>query len=136
MNTHRTFLVTTLLLAFTLVHSPAQIAPPATFAPSPTPIQQNQIPAPDQIAVNVLGAVNSPSRLLLPRGATLLDAIAAVGGLNNTANAAKVLLIHRTTGEKAASVKIDLRPILAGVANAATLRDGDTVMVPQRLISF
>ncbi len=37
-------------------------------------------PKPAQITVNVLGAVNKPSRVTLSKGATILDALASAGG--------------------------------------------------------
>lgn len=86
-----------------------------------------------QIVVNVLGEVNRPSRIVLPKGGTILDAIAAAGGLTKLGNPAKTILIHKSAGEKPDSTKLDLRPILSGAAKDITLRDGDTVVVGQAL---
>jgi protein involved in polysaccharide export with SLBB domain len=120
--TTKTLLASVTMMALTLLRSPAQIPQ----APSPSPI-------PDQITVNVLGEVNKPSRIALPRGGTLLDAVAAAEGFTRMANTSKILLIHKTMGEKPDSVRIDLRPILAGIARDVTLRDGDTVVVGQAI---
>jgi protein involved in polysaccharide export with SLBB domain len=121
----RTLLASVFILALTLHQSPAQQPQPL---PQPPP-QQIQVPAPDQIAVNILGEVNRPARIILQKGATLLDAIASAGGFTRTANPSRVILIHKSAGEKPDSVHIDLKPILNGVAKDVPLRDGDTVNV-------
>jgi protein involved in polysaccharide export with SLBB domain len=113
----KTLLVSVIMLAVTLVQSPAQIT-----QISPTPV-------PEQITVNVLGEVNRPARMTLPKGGTLLDAIALAGGFTRMANTATVILIHKTTGDKPDSVKINIKPILAGEAKDILLRDGDTLNI-------
>jgi polysaccharide export outer membrane protein len=101
----------------TLAQGPAQI----TNMPQP--------PVPVQITVNVLGEVNRPARITLPKGGTLLDAIAQAGGFTRMANTAILILIHKTTGDKPDSVKINIKPILAGEAKDIPLRDGDTLNI-------
>ena len=111
------------MLAFTLIRSPAQ--------ESPTPT-----PAPDQIMVNVLGAVVKPARVALPKGGTVLDAIASAGGLTSMGDPTRLLLIHKSTGEKPDSVTINLKPVLAGTVKDIPLRNGDTVVIKERMVNF
>jgi len=117
-----TILASVMILAFTLVAGSAQEAPVPMQSPSPAA-------AVDQITINVLGQVNKPARITLPKAGTLLDAIASVGGLTRYANPAKTMLIHKSSGGKPDSTKIDLRPILAGAARDIILKDGDTVVI-------
>jgi len=116
----KTLLASIIMLALTLLGSPAQEAQPA-------------VAAPDQITVNVLGEVNRPARIILPKGGTLLDAIASAGGFTRLGNPAKAVLIHKSAGAKPDSMKIDLRPIMGGAAKDVTLRDGDTVVIGQAI---
>lgn len=90
---------------------------------------QPQATPSSQIFVNVLGEVNRPARVVLPKGSGLLDAIASVDGLSRYANPSRITLIHKSTGERSDSTRIDLRPIIAGAAKDIVLRDGDTVVV-------
>jgi len=114
----KTAMASVIMFAATLIHSPAQL----TSVPSPTP-------TPQQITVNVLGEVNRPARITLPKGGTLLDALALAGGFTRMANTSVIILIHKSAGEKPDSVKINLKPILSGDAKDVTLRDGDTVNI-------
>ena len=119
------------LLAFSLP-SPAQ----QPQIPVPAPVQQ---PAPvisNAIFINVLGAVNQPARVNLPRGSGLLDVIAATGGLLKSADLRKITVIHKSAGDRADSVKIDLVPIMQGATRDITMRDGDTVVITEKLINF
>jgi hypothetical protein len=122
----KTLLAFIIMLASTLVASPAQEAQPS---------QQTQplVAAPDQIVVNVLGEVSRPARIILPKGGTLLDAIASTGGITRLGNPSRTTLIHKSAGAKPDSTRIDLKPILMGVAKDITLKDGDTVVIGQTL---
>ena len=81
------------------------------------------------ITVNMLGQVNQPARLKLPIGSGLLDAIAAAGGFTKIGNPSRVIVIHKTAGDKADVTKIDMKKILGGIDKDYALRDGDTVQV-------
>ncbi len=87
------------------------------------------VKAPEQISVNVLGVVNRQSRVTLPSGSTILDALASAGGMPDNANLAKVRLIHKSGGEKPHVAEINVKKILAGTAEDVVLQDGDTVDV-------
>jgi len=121
----KTIFASLAVLACALSHAPAQQMPP----PAPNPTEQALPQILNPIVINVLGEVNRPSRVVLPRGSGLLDAIAAAEGINRMANPAKTLLIHKTAGEKPDSVKIDLKLIMSGVAKDIALRDGDTLVI-------
>jgi protein involved in polysaccharide export with SLBB domain len=121
----KSVLASTILLACMLIRSPAQQLPAAT-----------PLPVPDQIMVNVLGEVGKPARIALPKGGTLLDAIASAGGFGRFANLAKIILIHKSTGEKPEAVTINIKPILSGTVKDIPLRDGDTVNVVAQTVNF
>jgi len=125
MNTK--ILLSSLAVMALSLHSGAQQPQAALASPAPQPAILSQI------NINVLGQVNTPGRITLPKGSGLLDAIAAASGFSRGASPAKTLLIRKTAGDKPDSVKIDLRPILAGRAKDMTLRDGDTVVIGQSL---
>jgi len=141
------------LLAFALL-SPVALQPALAQAPaSPTPDNRTvhwrslpdepeaaspaspapSAPAVEQITINVLGQVNYPARVNLPKGSGLLDAIAAAGGFSRIANPARILLIHKTPADKPDTEKLDMRTILNGTTRDIPLRNGDTVVVGQAM---
>lgn len=87
------------------------------------------------MGINVLGQIRIPGRILLPKGANILDALAAAGGQTDWSNLSKVLIIHRSEG-KPDTATIDLRQILAGAAPNIVLHDGDTINVPKLTVKF
>lgn len=107
------------------------------FAAPQTRAQAPTAPAPaiasQTITVNVLGAVNKPSRLILPAGGTVLDALASAGGATKSGNLSKVNVIQKTTGDKPKVVAIDLKQILNGAAKDVVLRDGDTLFIGETI---
>jgi polysaccharide export outer membrane protein len=88
-------------------------------------------PQQEVITVNVLGAVNRPSKFILAKGSTVLDALAQAGDFNAYAAKSKVKLIHKSAGAKPDATVIDMKAMLEGAQKAAVLRDGDTLYVPQ-----
>ena len=131
----KTYLVSAMILSSTALRIPAQ-TPQASPATQPAPAAQPAPVAaatPEEISVNVLGEVNRPSRILLPKGSTLLDAIASAGGITRIGNASKVTLIHKSYGSKPNSVIINMKLIMMGTAKDVTLRGGDTVVIGQTL---
>jgi protein involved in polysaccharide export with SLBB domain len=117
------------LLAFAVCQCPAQL--PAASPPHEA-IPETSAPVP-HIAVNVLGSVNYPARVNLPLNATLLDAIAATGGISRLGNAGKVVLIHKSKGDKPDREIINVHKIMQGEAKDIDLRDGDTVVVSESI---
>jgi protein involved in polysaccharide export with SLBB domain len=128
----KTLIALLAMLAIVLPQAHAQAPQPPGAQPVPTgpnPPAQALPPALSPIVINVLGEVNRPSRIVLPKGSGLLDAIAAADGFTRVANPADTLLIHKTPGEKPESVKINVKRIMSGTAKDIALRDGDTVVV-------
>ena len=85
------------------------------------------------ITVNVLGAVRTPSRCILPAGATVLDALASVGDATRSGNLVKVRIIRKSTPDKTETLVIDVKKILNGQSKNVLLRDGDTLFVPETI---
>jgi len=105
-------------------------------AQEPSTPQQPVMATADQITVNVLGLVRKPSRCILPKGATVVDALASAGGATPDADLKKVRLTHKTTGSKPDSTLIDVKQILVGEAKDLVLRDGDTLYLTQLMFRY
>jgi protein involved in polysaccharide export with SLBB domain len=110
--------------------APAQ--QPQEPAPAASPAEQ----LPDSIYVNVLGQVNRQERMALPKGSGLLDAITEAGGITKFADASKIILIHKSPGQKPDTERINFNPIFMGTAKDVILRNGDTVVVNWRAVTF
>lgn len=86
------------------------------------------------IDIFVMGAANAPGRVQVPPGSTLLQAIAAAGGLSPFAAEKRVQLrrVDKAGAEKI--YRIDFAAIEAGTSNQGTTRvsDGDVIVVPER----
>ena len=81
------------------------------------------------IRVVVCGEVQHPHEYCFLTGIRLADAINRAGGFSEQA-ARKAVTVLRKDGT---FYKYDLRPGKRGHGGDAVLRDGDTVLVPQRL---
>ena len=90
---------------------------------------------PELISVFVLGEVNSPGRVELEPGATLLQAFAAMGGFSNFAATKRVQLrrTDRKTGIESVTT-LNYDAMSKGLTTNATLKlhDGDVILVPTR----
>lgn len=86
------------------------------------------------IDVFIVGAANAPGKVQISPGATVLQAIAAAGGLSPFAATKRVQLrrVDKTGNESV--YQIDYDAIERGVSNVGTTRlaDGDVIFVPQR----
>lgn len=86
------------------------------------------------IDIFIVGAANAPGRVQIPPGSTLLQAIAAAGGLSPFAAEKRVQLrrVDKSGNEKI--YRIDYAAIEAGTSSQGTTRvsDGDVIVVPQR----
>lgn len=111
-----------------------------SFAGAPTVfVTLNELAVPVErpertIDIYILGAANTPGRVEIPPGSTLLQAIAAAGGLSPFA-ATKRLQLRRVDKSGTEKVyKIDYEAIESGASNAGATRltDGDVIVVPQR----
>jgi len=83
------------------------------------------------IDVSVLGMVAKPSRIVLPAGSTVLDAIASVGGLTSTADPATSKLVHKHDGGEPKIVVVDIDQVLNNPVKDIPLQDGDMLYVPE-----
>lgn len=91
--------------------------------------------APRTIDIYFLGEVSTPGVVAVPRGSTLLQALALSGGFTNFAAQQRIQL-RRTnphTGETSIAT-IDYRAISNGalLSNDPVLADGDVILVPER----
>lgn len=115
----------------------ARLAP--NFAEPPTVFVTlaslaERVPAtPRTIEIFILGAANSPGRVEVSPGTTLLQGIAAAGGLSPFAATKRIQLrrVDRSGNEQVYRFNYDA--IESGAAGGATrLVDGDVIVVPHR----
>ena len=85
------------------------------------------------ISVNILGAVNNQGAYNLAKGATLLDALVAAGGVNRLAYQRDVRVARGLTNENATTFSINLETLRETPEKAMFLQDHDTVFVPERI---
>lgn len=86
------------------------------------------------ISIYVTGAANTPGRVEVPPGATLLQALSAAGGLSPFAAQKRLQLrrVDRAGNESIYPVDYDAIARGASKMGATRLKDGDVIMVPQR----
>lgn len=99
------------------------------------PVVPGAGPAGPTIDVFMMGEISSPGAKALPRGTTLIQALATTGGFTRFA-ATKRILLRRTnpsTGEQTVS-RINYKAIADGTAigRDIILADGDVIIVPER----
>lgn len=89
------------------------------------------VPAVPSVHVSILGAVKSPGTVMFddPQRATLLVALAKVGGLSETA--ANKIRIRRRSGGEEVEVVASYRRILDGKEDDVALQDGDVIVVKE-----
>ena len=91
-------------------------------------------PSRSTVEVFVIGEVNIPGRIEVPRGTTVLQLLADVGGFSKFA-AKKRLQLRRTSTSGAEQIfNINYKDVLAGKTNIGmtVLSKGDVLIVPQR----
>lgn len=90
-------------------------------------------PLPKTIDVYVMGEVNTPGKLTIDAGTSLLQFLAESGGFTRFA-ATKRIQLRRTRGGKSQFYNFDYKAVEKGTAtvNTLILRDGDVVIVPER----
>lgn len=101
---------------------------------NPTPVSSGTFVS-STIDVYFLGEVNAPGVASVPRGSTLVQALALGGGFTNFA-AQRRIQLRRTnahTGETSL-VTLDYRALSDGgvLSNDPVLADGDVILVPER----
>ncbi|HOB43355.1 MAG TPA: SLBB domain-containing protein [Bacillota bacterium] len=82
------------------------------------------------IRVHVAGHVARPGSYELRRGAGVLEAIVAAGGIGVSADGARAVLVAQSDGEVRA-LQVDIDSILAGKEKGPVLLDGDSIFVPE-----
>lgn len=85
------------------------------------------------ITVNVIGMVNNPGTYRLARGATLLDAITAAGGVNRLSVRRQTRLVRDAGTDKTQTFTIDLEKLQRTPEKAMILEDNDCIFVPERI---
>lgn len=113
---------------------PTFAAPPTVFVTLSSLAPPTTARAARLMEVYIIGAANTPGRVEVRPGATLLQALSAAGGLSPFA-ATKRLQLRRV--DKAGNEKIykvDYDAIERGVSNFGSTRlmSGDVIVVPQR----
>lgn len=115
--------------------TPNFAAPPSVFVALEQLAPEREPVEPEPISVFVLGEVNSPGRVELEPGATLLQAFAAMGGFSNFAATKRVQLrrTDRKTGIESVTT-LNYDAMSKGLTTNATLKlhDGDVILVPTR----
>lgn len=82
--------------------------------------------------IGVLGDVPHPGIVVMGRPMTILDAIAASGGIADSGSKSNVTLLRQMGGGRSQITKINVKRILEGKANPeenVALRAGDTIIV-------
>lgn len=88
-------------------------------------------------SVTVLGAVNNPGAVPLPpeRELTLLDTIARAGGFSRLSNRKAVSLTRNLPDGRTINYIINAEQMMTGDTNNQwTVRDGDVISVPERIL--
>jgi polysaccharide export outer membrane protein len=83
------------------------------------------------VRVTILGQIGRQGRLDLEPGARLLDAIAAAGGLSDTAGLGEVRLVRE--GAPPRTINIERMLVLGDLSDNVTLQPGDLIIVPEDL---
>lgn len=81
--------------------------------------------------IGVLGDVNAPGIIVMPGPMTILDAIAAAGGITSMGSKSNVTLL-RAVGGRMGETKVDVKQLLNGKSSLEknlTLQAGDTLVV-------
>jgi polysaccharide export outer membrane protein len=91
------------------------------------------VPPTETISVSVLGAVSQPGIYELPEDeASLLQALASAGGLNQRGSRKGIEIQRRGQFETAVLLKVDLGDILSGKKPDLMLLEGDVIHVNER----
>lgn len=114
--------------------APGFASPPTVFVTlSALAVPREPLP-PRTIDIFVLGAANTPGKVMVSPGTTLLQAIAQAGGLSPFAAKKRIQLRRIDKSGVERIYKLDLDAIERGVAGGGTTRliEGDVIVVPQR----
>ncbi|MBE9475783.1 MAG: polysaccharide export protein [Proteobacteria bacterium] len=86
------------------------------------------------VEVYVLGEVGKPGKYKINRGTTILQFIAEMGGLSKFAATKRIQVWSTDSAGRQVSYKFNYNALSkgAGLSNNRVIRNGDTVVVPQR----
>ncbi|MCU0902861.1 MAG: polysaccharide export protein [Tabrizicola sp.] len=109
-------------------------SPPTVFVSLSALAERVEPLPPRTIPIYVLGAANSPGKVDILPGTTLLGALAQAGGLSPFAAKKRIQLRRVDKSGNEQIYKLDLDAIERGVAGggATRLMSGDVIVVPQR----
>lgn len=88
----------------------------------------------DLLDIYFLGEVNAQGLVQVPKGTTLLQALAVSGGLTNFAATKRIQLRRTDTKGREVVYQFDYNAISKGaqITGATVVTDGDVILVPQR----
>src|SRR5690606_35792409 len=88
---------------------------------------------PSTATVSVVGEVARPGTYTLPRDAKLIDAVAAAGGAQRTAELGSVSLLPQEDGYRPVQVKLGVHDEFSPdeLSDSFRVGDGDVVVVPK-----
>ena len=91
------------------------------------------VPPEAAVSVSILGAVSSPGVYKLPvgNGASVLNAVARAGGLNDRASKGGIQIKRRGASGEEKVLKVDLGDILSGKEPDFALQEGDVLVVKE-----
>lgn len=115
--------------------SPSFATPPTVYVTLETLAERVSVPStPRTIDIFIVGAANTPGRVEVSPGTTVLQAIAQAGGFSPFAATKRIQLRRVDKSGNERVYRIDYDAIERGVANGGTTRlvDGDVIVVPQR----
>ncbi|MCU0911701.1 MAG: polysaccharide export protein [Rhodobacteraceae bacterium] len=113
----------------------SSFATPPTVFVTLSALAERLPPEPPRLMnIYILGAANSPGRVEVPPHATLMQGIAAGGGLSPFAATKRVQLrrVDRSGNEQVYQFNIDAAERGGGTGLATRLHEGDVIFVPQR----
>lgn len=114
--------------------APSFATPPTVFVTLSALAERPPPGPPRTIDIFILGAANSPGRVEVPPNSTLIQGIAAGGGLSPFAATKRVQLrrVDRNGQERVYQFDFDAAERGGGAGLATRLVDGDVIFVPQR----
>ena len=113
---------------------PGFAAPPTVFVTLSALREREEEETDELITIFVLGEAANPGAVRLERGATVLQAFAAMGGFSRFAAVRRVQLRRVDSSGTERVYTINFDAIERGAVGAGTIRllDGDVIVIPQR----
>ncbi|WP_137110703.1 polysaccharide biosynthesis/export family protein [Rhodobacter sp. SY28-1] len=114
--------------------APGFASTPTVFVTLSALAERPAASAPRTIDIFILGAANTPGKVQVSPGTTLLQAIAQAGGLSPFAAKKRIQLRRVDKAGNERIYKLDLDAIERGASSGGTTRlvSGDVIVIPQR----